>query len=60
VGSRSGLDAVAKRKKPYSCRKSNPGRLAPSLVIIKAEILSKLLSILYRVANRFTVLSDVM
>jgi hypothetical protein len=32
VGRRASLDAVAKRKIPYTCLESNSGRPAPSLV----------------------------
>jgi hypothetical protein len=32
MGLKAGLDVVAKRKTPYPCRKSNPGRPARNLV----------------------------
>jgi len=38
MGSRAGLDAVAKRKNPCPCRESNPGRTAFSLVTILVEL----------------------
>jgi hypothetical protein len=34
----TGLDVVAKRKGPYPCRESNPGRLARSSVTILTEL----------------------
>jgi hypothetical protein len=38
VGLRVDLDAVVKRKIPYSSQESNPGRPARSLVTISAEL----------------------
>jgi len=38
VGSRVGLDAVAKRKIPSSCRDSKSGRTARSLVTILTKV----------------------
>jgi hypothetical protein len=36
---RKGMDSVAKRKNPYPCRESNPGRPASSLVTKLTELL---------------------
>jgi hypothetical protein len=38
VGSRAGLDAVAKKKNPCLCRESNPGRPSHSLDITVTEL----------------------
>jgi hypothetical protein len=38
MGPRTCLDVVAMRKNPYSCRESNPGRPARSLVTIMTAI----------------------
>jgi len=39
VGPKAGLDAVAKRKNSYLCRKSNPGLSSRSIVTKLAEYL---------------------
>jgi hypothetical protein len=38
VGTRAGMDAMARRKIPCLCRESNPGRPSRSLVTILTEL----------------------
>jgi len=51
MGPRAGLDAVAKRKNPCSCREPNPGSPAHSLVTILTELSLLLFGCEYKLQN---------
>jgi hypothetical protein len=52
VGPRAGLDAVAKRRRPYPCQESNRGRLASILVTILTELPRLSVNFVYTVISK--------